>query len=164
QLCNARHRDHRVVTENTTEVVLVGENLVLQRQEDAGAVDQVNHWQAILQPDALGPEDLLAGKGKEGPGLDCGVVGDDHETAPGDAADAGDDAGRGCPAPFLIHAPGRPQPELQEGYLGIEQLRDALAGREAALSVLAGNCLGAASFHQDLLLLAEFFDALPHSP
>ena len=162
KLRDARRGNHRIVTENPAEVVFVGENLVLERQEDARAVHQVDQRQPIVQRDALGTEDLLARKGEKRSGLDRGVVGDNHDAPPGNTADAGDDAGGRCPAPLLIHPPGCPEAQLEACCSGIEQLRDALTGRETPLLVLAGDCLAAASVHQSLLLMAEFFDELPH--
>ena len=81
ELRHAGRRDHGVVAEDAAEVVLVGKHLVLQRQEDAGAIDEVDQRQTILQGDALGAQHLLAGHRKEGAGLDRGVVGDDHDAA-----------------------------------------------------------------------------------
>src|SRR5262249_27308923 len=143
ELGNARRGDDGVVAENAAEVVLVGEDLVLQRQEDAGAVHEVDERQAVLEGDALGAEHLLAGGGGEGPGLDGGVVGDDHDAAAADAADAGDDASGGGAAPFLVHAPGGPQGQLKEGSVGVEQTVNTFAGGQAALLVLAGDGLRA---------------------
>src|SRR5206468_3582980 len=83
--------------------VLVGEDLVLQGQKDAGGIDEVDQRQAVLLSDALRPQDLLGGGGEEGAGLDGGVVGDDHDAPAGDGADAGDDAGGGGAAPVAVH-------------------------------------------------------------
>ena len=44
--------------------------------------------------DLLGPQVLLHRDRVVGAAFDGGVVGDDHALAPGDPADAGDDAGR----------------------------------------------------------------------
>ena len=41
-------RDHGVVAEDAAEVVLVREHLVLQRQEHAGGIDEVDERQAVL--------------------------------------------------------------------------------------------------------------------
>src|SRR5205807_4970532 len=113
--------------------------------------------------DALGAEDFFTGKRKKCSRLDRGIVGDDLDTPPGDTADASEDAGRRRPAPFLIHAPGCPQSQLKERCLGVEQSGDTLAGREAALLVLAGDRLRTAALHQNPFLTAEFFEKLPHS-
>ncbi len=73
------HRGHDgVVAEDAAEIVLVGEDVFLQRQEDAGGVDEVDGRDAVFDGDGLGADDLLGGHGKEGAGLDRGVVGDDH--------------------------------------------------------------------------------------
>ncbi len=160
ELGHALGRQHGVVAEDAPEVVLVGEDLVLQGQEDAGAVDEVDEGQAVLAGDALGAEDLLAGHGEEGAGLDGGVVGDDHDAAPGDGADAGDDAGGGRPAPLLVHPPGRPQAQLEEGRAGVEQDGEALADGEPAFVVLPGRRPGASPLRQHTLFPADVLDQL----
>ena len=78
-----------------------------------------------------------------------------------DRADAGDDAGRGRPAPLGVHAPGGPQAELEEGRVGIDQRRDPLAGGEAALLVLALDGLRPAALADRLLLGREPGGHLP---
>ncbi len=63
-------------------------------------------------------------------------------------------------APFPIHPPGRPQPQLEQRRTRIEQAVDAFAGGEASLGVLAfDGPLPAAG--ADLLLFAvDAFDQL----
>jgi hypothetical protein len=67
-----------------------------------------------------------------------------------DAADAGDDAGAGRAAVFLIHAKGGPEAELEQLRAFIEQHFEALADGEAALGALGFGGFGAAA-------LAVFF-------
>ncbi len=160
ELRHAGRRDDGVVAEDAAEVVLVGKNLVLERQEDAGAVHEVDERQAVFQGDALGAERLLAGHRKEGAGLDRGVVGDDHHGPALDGADPGDDAGRRGAAPVAVHAPGRPQAEFKEVGARIEQPGDALAGGETALGVLALDRLGPAALADHVFLAPERFDPL----
>ena len=139
-----------VVAEDAAEVVLVGKDLVLQRQEDAGGIDEVDERQAVLHGDALGTEHLLDGHREERAGLHGGVVGDDHHPPAGDRADAGDDAGGGAPPHSRVHVPRGPQAELEERRVG-----SSLAMRsrgEAALLVLAFDRLRAAAGAEDGLL------------
>ncbi len=70
-----------VVAEDAAEVVLVGKDVFLKRQEDTGGVDEVERGDAVLHRDGLRAEDLLRGHGEEGPGFHRGVVGDDHAEA-----------------------------------------------------------------------------------
>src|SRR5262249_36338315 len=130
-------------------------DLVLKREEDAGAVDEVDERQAVLGGDALGAEDLLAGHGEEGTGLDRGVVGDDHDPTAVDRGDAGDDAGRGGAAPLLVHAACGPQPDLEEGGARVGEAFDALAGGEPSLLVLAADGFFAAAQADDVFLLVD---------
>ena len=83
----------RLVVEDAAEVLAVGEHLVLQRQERAAGVDEVDAGQPVLQRDLLRAQVLLHRDRVVGAALDGGVVGDDHALAPADPADAGDDAG-----------------------------------------------------------------------
>ena len=73
-----------VVVEGAAEVLAVGEDLVLERQEDAGRVDQVDDRQPVLERDLLGAQHLLAGQREPGAGLDRGVVRHDDHVAPVD--------------------------------------------------------------------------------
>ena len=84
----------RLVVEDAAEVLAVGKDLVLQRQEGAAGVDQVDAGQAVLQGDLLGPQVLLDRQRVVGAALDRGVVGDDHHLPAVDLADAGDHARR----------------------------------------------------------------------
>ena len=78
-LRNAHCRHDGVVAEDAAEVVLVGKDVFLQGQKDAGGIDEVDRRDAVLDRDGLGADDLLGGHGKEGAGFDGGVVGDDHD-------------------------------------------------------------------------------------
>ena len=96
-LRNAHRRHHRVVAEDAAEVVGVGKDLFLQRQEHAGGIHQVDRRHAILDGDVLRADHLLAVIGKERAGLHGGVVGDDHHQPAVDARQPGDHAGGGRP-------------------------------------------------------------------
>src|SRR5262249_10863349 len=48
ELWYAFGRNHRVVAEDAPEVVFIGKDLVLKRQENAGAIDQVDEGQAVI--------------------------------------------------------------------------------------------------------------------
>ncbi len=97
---------------------VVGEDVLLHGQKDAGGIDEVDQRQAGHLRDGLRPDDLLARHREEGPGLHRGVVGDDHAAAALDHADAGDHARRGGPAVFLVHAFRGPEAEFLEGRAG----------------------------------------------
>ena len=99
------HRDLRdalrahvgLVEEDAAEVLAVGEDLVLARQEGAAGVDQVDARQAVLLRDLLRAQVLLHRHRVVGAALHRRVVGDDHAFAARDAADAGDHAGGRAP-------------------------------------------------------------------
>src|SRR5690606_27154732 len=93
QLRNVAGAEPGLVVEDPAEVFLVGEDLVLQRQEGAAGIDQVDAGQAVLQGHFLGPQVLFHRDREVGAALDRGVVGHDHHLGAVHAADAGDDAG-----------------------------------------------------------------------
>ena len=70
-----------LVVEDPAEVLAVGEDLVLHRQERAAGVDQVDARQPVLQRDLLRAQVLLHRHRVVGAALDRGVVGDDHALA-----------------------------------------------------------------------------------
>ncbi len=74
-IAELRHR--RLVEEDPAEVLAVGEDLVLQRQERAAGVDEVDARQPVLQRDLLRAQVLLDRHRVVGAALDGGVVGDD---------------------------------------------------------------------------------------
>ena len=78
ELRNPGRRDDGVVAKDPAKIVLVGKDLVLQRQENAGTIDEIDERQPIVHGDALGAQHLLARHREEGPRLDGGVIGDDH--------------------------------------------------------------------------------------
>ena len=83
-ICGMPARGHRrLVEEDPPEVLAVGEDLGLQRQERAAGVDQVDARQPVLQRDLLRAQVLLDGHRVVGAALDRRVVGDDHALAPG---------------------------------------------------------------------------------
>ena len=82
-----------LVEEDPAEVLAVGEDLVLHRQERAAGVDEVDAGQVVLGGDGLRAQVLLDRDRVVGAALDGRVVGDDHDLAAADPADAGDDAG-----------------------------------------------------------------------
>ena len=93
-LRNAARRHIGLVVEDAAEVILVGKYLFLHRQERAARIDHVDAWQVILERDLLRPQMLLHRHRIVGTAFHRRVVDDDDAFAPGDAADAGDDAGR----------------------------------------------------------------------
>ena len=80
----------RLIVEDAAEMIAVGKDLVLQRQEGAAGIDQIDAGQAVLARDLLRAQMLLHRHRIVGAALDGRVVGDDHALAAGDAADAGD--------------------------------------------------------------------------
>ena len=133
----------RLVVEDAAEMFLVREHLVLQRQEGAAGIDQIDAGQAVFQRHFLRAQMLLHRHREIGAALDRGVVGDHHHFAAVDAADAGDQPGRGrC---IVVHAVRGQRREFEEGRARIEQGADALARQQlAARGVLLARLVAAA--------------------
>ncbi len=93
-LRNALTRHARLIVENPSEVLAVGEHVGLQRQERAAGIDQVNARQMILLGDLLRAQMLLDGHRIVRAALDRRVVGDDDAVLPFHDADPGDHSGR----------------------------------------------------------------------
>ncbi len=125
----------RLVVEDPPEVVAVGEDLGLQRQEGPARVHEVEAGQAVLERDLLGPQVLLHRDREVRPALHRGVVGDDHDLAAAHAADPADEAGGGRLT--LVHPEPGERPDLEEGRAGVEQPLDPLADQELALLAVA---------------------------
>ena len=131
-ICGIRSRRHpRLVEEDPAEVIAIGEDLGLKRQERAARVDEIDAGQSVLERDFLRAQVLPDGHRIVGPALDGRVVGDDQDLAAGHAPDAGDDPGRR--RLVVVEIPRGERRELEERRAGIEQLVDALADRQLAL-------------------------------
>ncbi len=132
-----RGRQDRLVVEDPSEVLRVGEDLRLQRQEDAARIDQVDARQAVVEGDLLRPDVLADGLGEIAPALDARIVGDHQALATADPPDAGDDPrGRRLAA---VQSPRGERRQLEKRRVGIEELRDPLARRQLAALALGGG-------------------------
>ena len=78
----------RLVVEDPAEVLAVGEDLGLQRQEGAARVDEVDAGEVVLLRDLLRAQMLLDGEREVGAALDGRVVCDDDALLALDDADA----------------------------------------------------------------------------
>ena len=90
----------RLVVEDPPEVIAVGKDVRLQRQERAARVHQVHARQPVLERDLLRPQVLLDGDGVVGAALDRGVVRHDDAGRALDPADAGDHPGPGASSSY----------------------------------------------------------------
>ena len=129
-----------LVVEDAAEVLAVGEDLVLPRQERAAGVHQVDAGQPVLARDLLRPQMLLDRDRVVRAAFDGGVVGDDHALAPGHPADAGDHARAGTLV--VVHAVGGQRRDFEQRAAGVQQPVDALPRQQLAAAdmALAGLC------------------------
>ena len=126
-----------LVVEDPPEVVAIGEDLGLERQEGAAGVDQVDARQPVLERDLLGAEVLLDGHRVVRAALDRGVVGDHHAGRPLDPADPGDDAG--ARRVVVVQAGRGQRAQLEERRPRVQQAVDPLADRQLAALAMAGD-------------------------
>ena len=132
-----------LVVEDAAEVVAVREDLGLERQERAAAVDEVEARQPVLERDLLGAQVLLDRHRVVGAALDRRVVGDDHAGRALDAADAGDDPG--ARRIVVVQAGRGERAQLEEGGARVDEPVDPLAdGELAALAVALDRAVVAA--------------------
>ena len=136
-LRDARGRHPRLVVEDAAEVVAVGEDLGLERQERASRIDEVDAGKAVLERYLLRPEVLLDGDREVGAPLCRGVVGEDHRLAPRDPADAGHDAG--ARRRIVVEPAGGERCDLEERGPAVEQVVDALPRREPSFPPAPGG-------------------------
>ncbi len=102
-----------LVEEDAPEVVAIGEDLGLEREERAARVDEVEAGEPVLSRDLLSAEMLLHRQRVVGAALDRRVVGDDDALAALDDPDPRDDARRRRVS--AIELPGRERVQLEEG-------------------------------------------------
>ena len=124
-LRNALGRHPCLVVEDAPEVLAIGEHLVLQRQERAAGIHEVDARQPVLAGDLLGAQVLLDRHRVVGAALDGGVVADHHHVPIADQTDASDEArpGRGV----VVETGGREWCDLQERAALVEQPIDAFS-------------------------------------
>ncbi len=120
----------RLVVEDSTEVLAVGKHLVLQGQEGATGIDQIDAGQTILAGHVLGAQVLLDGHREVGATFDRGIVGQYQNLTTIDPADTGDQPGCRCRA--VVHAFGRQRAQFEKRRAGIEQGGDPITGQQLA--------------------------------
>ena len=127
-----------LVVEDPPEVLAIREDVRLERQERAAAVDQVDARQPVLERDLLRAQVLLDGHRVVRAALDRGVVGDDDAHRALDPADARSRSRRSAPhrrtGPF-----GGERAQLEEGRPGVEEVVDPLANRQLAALSMPGD-------------------------
>ncbi len=137
-LRDAGGRQPCLVVEDPAEMIAIREHLVLQRQERAARIDEVDAGQAVLERDLLRAQVLLDGDRVVRAALDRRVVGDHEQFAAVDAADAGHQArGRRVVA---VQAVGGERRDLEKRAAGIEQGLDALARQQLAARHVLRAC------------------------
>ncbi len=124
-------------------MVAIREDFVLQRQEGAAGVDEVDAGQPVLERDLLRAQMLLHRDGIIGAALDRRVIRDDQVFVSVDPADARHETGGR--RVVAIHAARGQRGDLEERAARIEECLDAVAWQElAARDVLLARALAAA--------------------
>ena len=151
----------RLVEEDPAEVVPVGEDLRLEREERAARVDQVEARQAVLLGDLLRAQVLLHRQREVRPALHGRVVGDDHALAALDDSDPRDDPGGRRLA--VVQLPCRQRRELEERRVRVDEQVDPLAGGQLAARSVALDGGFPAAARDPGRALAELLDERAHS-
>ncbi len=134
----------RLIVEDATEMIDVGKDFILQGQERAARIDEIQAGQMILFGDLLGAQMFLDRHREVGAAFDGGVVGDDEHFAIRDAPDAGDDARGG--SLFVIEVVCGERGEFEEWRIGVKQTFDAFTDEEFALLFLSHPIFFSAAF------------------
>ena len=133
----------RLVVEDASEVLTIGEDVGLQREKGPARVDEVEARQVVLLRDLLGAQVLLHGEREVRAALDRGVVRDEDAAAALDHPDPRHDAGRRRLA--VVDLPRGKRVQFQECRAGVDEQVDALPGGELAARAMAlGRALAAA--------------------
>ena len=128
ELRDALGRHPCLVEEDATEVVAVGEDLVLLGEERPAGIHQVEARQTVLTCDLLSPQMLLDRHREVGAALHGRIVADDHHVPAVHQSDAGDHSGARS---FAVVEPVRREwRHLEERTPLVEKSVDALARQE----------------------------------
>lgn len=125
----------RLIVENPPEVIAVGEDLCLKRQEGAAAIDKIDAGEIILLSDLLSAQMLFDRQRIVRTALHRRIVGDDHHLAPGDAPDAGDDTGGRNR--LIIDLVRCQRPNFEKGGRRVEQAFNPFAHKQLAARCMA---------------------------
>jgi hypothetical protein len=141
-LRDAARRELRLVIENPPKVIAVGEHLILQRQESAAGIHEVDARKAVLERDFLRTQVLLDGQRVVSAAFYGRIVRENHAA---DASNGSDSADEPCSRQrHVIDAVRSELADLEPGRSGVEQLRDARACRQLApLEMPRARFLGA---------------------
>ncbi len=153
-------RHPRLVVEEPPEVLPVGEDVGLERQEGAARVDEVEARKPVLLGDLLRSQVLLDRQRQVGAALHGGVVREEHARPALDGADPGHDPGRRRFA--AVEPPGGEGADLEERRAGIDEPVDPLARGQLAAAAMAFEGGRAASGGDGGAALAELGDERLH--
>ncbi len=162
-LRDAHRAHHGVVAEHAAEIVRVRENVLLQRQENARRIDEIQSGNSIVDRDILCANHFFRGHREKRAGFHGGVIRDDHHQTPADTREPRDCSGRGRSAPFPVHLESGVNAQLKKARVVIEQARDPLARREPPFFVLRFDGLRAAAFVNGDFLILDFGDKFDHA-
>ena len=133
-----------LVEEDAAEMVPVGEDLVLKREESAARIHEIDAGKAALAGDFLGAEVLLHRQGIVRAPLHGGVVRNDHGLAPPDPPDPRHDPGGGNG--ILVHLVRRQRGQFEKGAARIDQRAHPVADAHLAAPLVLLYRRGGAPF------------------
>jgi hypothetical protein len=152
-LWNTHGRHDGLVIENASKMLPVREDVGLEWKERPPRVDEVEAGKPVLYRDLLRAEVFFHGEGIIGSPLHRRIVGHDHTFGSPDAADSGQESGRGSLTP--VHPPCGEGSDLEERRLGVEETLNPFAGRRLALLPLAPLSARSAAFAHLLKALRQ---------
>src|SRR5947208_13938245 len=107
--------------------MLIWKNCVLDRQEHARVIDEVNDAECALECDSVITHDFLCCLWKERSGLHGFVVGNDHAWNTSLVADTCHDSGCWNFSPLLVHFVSSPETDLEKLGIFVQQVTEPFA-------------------------------------
>jgi len=154
-LRNAHGGHDCVVAKDTTEVVSIGENVLLERQKNAGRIDQINRGNAVFDRHILRANDFFRGHGEERAGFHRSVVGDQHNHSTTDSRESSNRSSGRSATPFFVHFESGECTQFEKVRAGIDEFGDTFAGGEAAFLVLGFDSFRAAALADEFVLILD---------
>lgn len=126
-----------LLEEDSSKMVVRGEDISLVGKVGSSRVDEVQTRQLVLHGDFLGSEMLSHGDGEVGASLDGGVVGDDHASDAIDLTETGDDSTR-RDLVLAVHVMASEQRELDKRGTRINEGGDSVSRKNLVLAKMLG--------------------------
>ncbi len=128
----------------------IRKNLILHREINSGAINEINNRNPVFHGDLLGAQVLFSSDRKPCPGFHGGIVGHNHAGATGDLSHHYDYPTRGTSSILLVHAVTGKGADFHRCRSRIQQHVDSLPGSQFPQFMLLIYLLLAAAEGDDI--------------